>query len=272
MPLAPKLIGCYTEFSPNGANTVHRPASTSQLEELLASPVPQANARWVSFTGSVTTSVKRMLRTHLKLLPSLLVTPDAEMHFGGGSVVVPADTALDIPQQFCLSFGAPLVHGMGETANEVDCRRAAAAVPPYEAAAAAAPSAGQPSLSCRLSAKPRAPTAAASSHAAAVSSHAAASSPAAAASSPAAVASSPVATSSHAAAASSPAAAVSDLIRSCCRLLVQHGRREARVPFDPREQNFNLFLEPWLRGRGCVPSPNEATFSEERIPLRSARR
>jgi len=106
------------EFSPSGANTVHRPASTSQLEELLASPVPQANARWVSFTGAVTQSVKRMLRTHLKLLPSLLVTPDAEMHFGGGSVVVPADTALDIPQQFCLSFGAPLVHGMGETANE----------------------------------------------------------------------------------------------------------------------------------------------------------
>ena len=32
--------------------------------------------------------------------------------------MVPADTALDIPQQFCLSFGAPLVHGMGETANE----------------------------------------------------------------------------------------------------------------------------------------------------------
>jgi len=108
-----------TLFSKDGSSSLQRPANLAELEQMLSKPMPAENdSRWISCTGEVDELVLQMLETTLQLIPALLVIPDADMHFGGCGVVIPADQDLQVPQQVCLSFGAPLVHGTGGSANQ----------------------------------------------------------------------------------------------------------------------------------------------------------
>lgn len=111
-----------TDFSADGVSTVYNLADMSALEQLLTAGVATDCSRWVSFIGEVDPLAIEMLETQLNVIPSLLIVPDADMHFGGLGIAVPADQELDSPQQICLSFGAPLVPalvpGMGTGQNE----------------------------------------------------------------------------------------------------------------------------------------------------------
>merc|ERR1711865_854967 len=91
-----------TLFSKDGSSSLQRPANLAELEQMLSKPMPAENdSRWISCTGEVDELVLQMLETTLQLIPALLVIPDADMHFGGCGVVIPADQDLQVPQQGC---------------------------------------------------------------------------------------------------------------------------------------------------------------------------
>jgi len=113
-----------TRFSPNDASDLQCFEDSSRLQQAIENfgDAPPGSTHLITFIDYVDQPVLSMLQESLHIAPTLLqhVNSDAEMHSAGCSILI-ASPSQGVPEQVCMSFGAPLVES--DNVHSIDLAR-----------------------------------------------------------------------------------------------------------------------------------------------------